>query len=120
MSATHSSFGAEAVKSRRTEIADPLRRRLSGGRGPLFLATPDALEPFLAHQPPDPVAAHVDTAAAELTPRLADPVDAPVALARPVDLADKLAVLEFSQRRLPARACVVGRAGTPIVAQTNS
>ena len=71
MSATHSSFGCEAMNA------------------------------LLAHQPRDPIAAHIDTHPTKLPPRLACPVSPPVAGPGLPDPVDEDTILPFPQRRLP-------------------
>ncbi len=88
------------------QIAGSLRRLVRDRRAPL-LATPRALEPFLAHQPGDSVTADVDAIALELLPGLADAVDRAVAVAGRVDLGHQPAVFECTTGRLPGSARVV-------------
>src|ERR671924_103139 len=89
------------------EVAGPLERCLVDDRCAPPLAAADAFEAFLAHQPGDMVAAHLDAAAAQLLPGLAHPVHGAVALTGGVELLHELAVGERTRGRLPGPARVV-------------
>jgi hypothetical protein len=74
------------------QVASLLCRGLVGDRRSALAAAQLALDPVLAHHAGDLVATDVDSAPAQLEPGLAGAVDAPVAAARGLDLAEQLAV----------------------------
>jgi hypothetical protein len=86
-----------------------------GGRirrgGPASLATADALQAQLAHQPLHRAAGHRDPLAVQLPPHLAGTIDAEVLGVDPGDLGLEFAVAQRSRRRGSACRLVVGGRG---------
>lgn len=112
-SATQSRFGPVAVNSRSTRSAG--RSALSSGRvvrGPLS-ALDHALEAFLAHQPLEPVARHINPFPFQLTPDFPGTVEPAVLYEHPVDLRDQLQIPDPASRqvRFTLQCGVVGGRG---------
>ena len=101
-SATHSRFGAAAVKLRSTRSAGRVSD-LCADRGDAFAFTAhDALEVQIVHEPGHPVTSDLDAFTIELAPDLLDPVHAEVVAVHASDL--DLQLLVTSLRPMAVRA----------------
>jgi hypothetical protein len=95
----------EHVRGRRPELAvhavHRARRCLVGDGGPHLLAPDDAFDPHLLHQAGHGAAGDVEAFADELSPDLADAIDAEVVVPDPPDLRAQKGIALLPRGRLP-------------------